>query len=158
MKDEQTMKIRSTKSEDIPALKLVLDGTELFPSEMLPDMLSDFLSDDDSEDVWLTCEVDGIAIGFCYAAPEQLTEGTWNMLAVAVLPTKQGTGVGGAIVKELEANLRKRGHRILIVDTSGADAFAQTRKFYRKNNYVEEACIRDFWAPGDDKVIFWKAL
>ncbi len=152
------MKIRPTKSKDIPALKLVLDGTELFPSEMLSDMVSGFLSNEESEDIWLTCEADGKAIGFCYAAPEALTEGTWNMLAIAVLPERQGSGAGGAIVKELESNLRESGHRILIVDTSGADEFAQTREFYRKNDYSEEARIRDFWAQGDDKVIFWKSL
>ncbi len=152
------MKIRPTKSEDIPALKLVLDGTELFPSEMLPDMVSGFLSHEESEDVWLTCEADGKAIGFCYAAPEALTEGTWNMLAIAVLPEKQGSGAGGAIVRELESNLRANGHRVLIADTSGANEFAQTRDFYRKNDYSEEARIRDFWAEGDDTVIFRKSL
>lgn len=152
------MKIRPTKSEDIPALKLVLDDTELFPSEMLPDMVSGFLSNGGSEDVWLTCEVDGKAIGFCYATPEALTEGTWNMLAIAVLPEKQGSGAGGAIVRELESNLGENGHRVLIADTSGADEFAQTREFYRKNGYSEEARIRNLWAEGDDKVIFWKSL
>lgn len=152
------MKIRPTKSEDIPALKLVLEGTELFPSEMLPDMLSDFLSKDESEDVWLTCEAEGKAIGFCYATPEALTKGTWNMLAIAVLPEMQGLGAGSAIVKELESNLGDNGHRVLIADTSGTDEFAQTREFYRRNGYSEEARVRDFWAEGEDKVIFWKSL
>lgn len=154
----KTVNIRPTKFEDIPALKLVLDATELFPSEMLPDMVSDFLSNDESEGLWLTCEEGGKAIGFCYATPEALTEGTWNMLAIAVLPEKQGSGAGGAIVKQLETRLRESGHRVLIADTSGADEFAQTREFYRKNAYSEEARIRDFWAEGDDKVIFRKSL
>ncbi len=136
----------------------MLDGTELFPSEMLPDMLSDFLSSSEGTDIWLTYEADGVPIGFCYAAPEALTEGTWNMLAIAVLPSKQGLGAGGAIVAHLEDTLRKQGHRVLIADTSGAEAFSQTRAFYRKAGYTQEARIRDFWAQGDDKVVFWKAL
>lgn len=111
-----------------------------------------------TKDVWLTCEMDGTAIGFCYAAPEQLAEGTWNMFAIAVLPEKQGQGVGGAMVKEFESNLRQHAHRVLLADTSGADEFQQTRTFYRKNGYSEEARIRDFWAEGDDKVVFWKSL
>ena len=152
------MNIRPTKSEDIPALKEVLDATELFPSEMLPDMLGGFLSVKESEDVWLTCEADGQAIGFCYAMPEALTEGTWNMLAIAVLPSSQGNGAGHAIVGALESSLRERGNRILIADTSGTADFALTRDFYRKNGYSEEARIRDFWAEGDDKVTFRKAL
>jgi ribosomal protein S18 acetylase RimI-like enzyme len=152
------MNIRQTKSEDLPDLEVVLEETGLFPSEMLSDMIGRFLSEDASEDLWLTYEDDSTALGFCYAAPEQLTEGTWNMLAIAVLPSKQGEGVGAAIVQELEAVLRGRGHRVLIADTSGTEAYSQTREFYRKNGYTEEARVRDFWAPGDDKVIFWKAL
>ena len=80
------MNIRPTKSEDIPALKVVLDETGLFPGDMLPDMLTGFLSAEESEDIWPTCKDGGNAIGFCFAAPEALAEGTWNRLAIAVLP------------------------------------------------------------------------
>ncbi len=157
-KDERPMRIRPTKHDDITALQAVLDGTELFPSEMLPEMVKGFLSNDENSDIWLTCEANGNAAGFCYAVPEQFAEGVWNMLAIAVLPREQGCGCGGAIVKHLEAKLKERGHRILIAETSGTDDFEQTREFYRKNGYTEEARIRDFWAAGDDKVIFWKSL
>lgn len=80
------------------------------------------------------------------------------MLAIAVLPDHQGKGVGGAIVNALEGLLQQGGHRVLIADTSGADAFESTRAFYRKNGYEEAARLRDFWAEGDDKVTFWKSL
>lgn len=157
-KDERSMKIRPTTPDDIPDLQAVLDATELFPSDMLPDMFKRSLSGDQSADMWLTCEMGGKVVGFCYAAPEDMAEGAWNMLAIAVLPTEQGNGCGGAIARHLEDALRKSGQRILLADTSGTDAFAQTRNFYRKNGYSEEARIRDFWAPGDDKIVFWKAL
>ncbi len=152
------MTIRPTNSDDIPYLQEVLNRTELLPGEMLPDMVSGFLADEKSSDIWLTCEAGGKPVGFCYAVPEELAEGTWNMLAIAVLPTEQGSGCGAAMIKHLEGALEKRGQRILIADTSGADGFARTRAFYRKNGYVEEARIRDFWATGDDKITFWKSL
>jgi N-acetylglutamate synthase-like GNAT family acetyltransferase len=114
------MKIRLTKQEDIPALNMVLDGTGLFPSSMLPDMIAPFLFDEEPADVWLTCEVNGTPVGFCYTIPEPLTDGTWNMRAIAVLPELQKHGVGAAIVKALEDRLRDEGHRVLIVDTSRA--------------------------------------
>jgi len=44
------------------------------------------------------------------------------------------------------------------VETSGTADFAATRRFYRQNGYEEEGRIRDFWAAGDDKVIFRKPL
>lgn len=152
------MKIRPTQHDDIAALQQVLDATALFPSELLPDMVGGFLADRESPDIWLTCEADGRPVGFCYAVPEQLADGAWNMLAIAVSPSVQGAGYGGAIVAHLEAALNARGERIVIADTSGTDDFAQTRAFYRKNGYSEEARIRDFWADGDDKVVFWKSL
>jgi ribosomal protein S18 acetylase RimI-like enzyme len=152
------MKIRPTRQDDVPALQEVLHGTELFPAEMLPAMVRGYLTSDESADIWLTCETDGKAGGFCYAVPEELADGAWNMLALAVLPSKQGNGCGGAIAQHLEVELKTRGQRILIADTSGADTFAKTREFYRGNGYVEEARIRDFWAKGDDKVVFWKSL
>ncbi|MEM8839124.1 MAG: GNAT family N-acetyltransferase [Pseudomonadota bacterium] len=152
------MKIRPTKSEDSDALRKVVNKTGLFPADMLPDMLHPFLASQTDEAIWLTCELNGTAIGFCFARPEEMTEGTWNMLAIAVLPEYQGTGAGRLIVKRLEEDLKTRGQRVLIVDTSGADEFSGTRKFYGKIGYTEEARIRDFWAAGDDKVVFWKAL
>jgi N-acetylglutamate synthase-like GNAT family acetyltransferase len=152
------MHIRQTHPKDIPSLQSVIDETGLFPSEMLPDMIEGFFSGDEHQSLWLTCEKDEEIIGFCYAIPEQLTNGTWNMLAIAVHPLKQGGGVGSTIVKHLESALHQRGHRVLIAETSGTDVFSTTRAFYRKNHYTEEARIRDFWAEGDDKIVFWKRL
>ena len=152
------MIVRETLPGDIPGLKRVLDETGLFPSEMLPDLVTSFLSDETSNDVWLTSESAGDAIGFCYAVPEELAEGTWNMLAIAVRPGMHGKGCGGTLVAELEARLSGNGARVLIADTSGTAEYERTREFYRKNGYTEEARIRDYWGPGDDKVVFWKSL
>ena len=152
------MKIRPTHIQDIARLQTVLEETGLFPSEMLPEMMQDFLSNPESQSLWLTCEDQGEPIGFCYAAPEELTDGTWNMLAIAVHPMTQSRGAGAAILASLEALLRERGQRVLIADTSGKDAFSGTRAFYAQNGYTQEARIRDFWAEGDDKITFWKRL
>ena len=152
------MKIRPTQAGDIAALQAVLDATELFPSELLPDMIAPFFGADTPGNLWLSCEMEGSVIGLCYAQPEELTDGTWNMRAIAVAPAHQGQGAGAAITADLEQRLKTMGARVLIVDTSCTDDFAQTRAFYSKNGYETEARIRDFWAAGDDKVIFRKAL
>lgn len=152
-----TTEIRPSTSDDIPALQNVLDQTQLFPSEMLPDMLAPALLDP-SQAVWLTCHFEGAAVGLCYAAPEELADGTWNMLALAVLPELQGKGLGTLLVRAVGQHLKATGQRILIVDTSSTEGFVLTRRFYAQNGYEEEARIRDFWAAGDDKVTFRKAL
>jgi hypothetical protein len=47
---------------------------------------------------------------------------------------------------------------VLIIETSGSDGYEATRRFYRNHGYDEEARIREFYGPSDDKVVFWKAL
>ncbi|MEM9277255.1 MAG: GNAT family N-acetyltransferase [Pseudomonadota bacterium] len=152
------METRLASSEDMNAIGRIAGKTELFPPEMLPEMASDFLNNSKSNEIWLVCEDNNEVIGFCYTVPEELTDGTWNMLALAVDPASQGSGAGSAIVSELERILSNRKQRLLIVDTSGTDAFSLTREFYSKNEYEEEARIRDYWAANDDKITFRKAL
>ena len=134
----------------------ITDETGLFPGDMLPDMFESSTNAGDA--IWLTCEAQGFAIGFCYVEPEKLAEGAWNMLAIAVSPANQTTGAGKALSQHLETTLKKNGARILLADTSGTAEFSGTRAFYKSIGYVEEARIRDFWADGDDKVTFIKAL
>lgn len=151
------VKVKPSQASDIPALKEVLDGTELFPSEMLAEMMEPALSGQ-SEAFWLSAHCDGTPVGLCFTQPEDMAAGCWNMLALAVLPAMQGQGVGRALVRSAEAHLQSLGQRLLIVDTSGTDDFALTRQFYATSGYEEEARIRDFWGEGDDKVIFRKSL
>ncbi len=149
--------IKPTTKDDIRDLQLVLDETGLFPGEMLPDMLAPSIAGE-TDAFWLTYHHNGKAVGLCYTVPEELADGTWNMLALAILPELQGQSLGTALVAAAERHLSGRNHRILIVETSGTDEFVLTRKFYARNGFEEEARIRNFWADGDDKVIFRKAL
>ncbi len=58
----------------------------------------------------------------------------------------------------VENLLREKGHRIILVETSGLPEFELTRKFYDQIGYQREAVIREFYSEGEDKVIFWKKL
>lgn len=149
--------IRLMTPAHLDDLRVVAEETGLFPGDMLDGLAADFLGPD-PQDLWVACLVDGVARGFCFLRPETLTDRTWNMLALAVLPGWQGQGLGRALVRAAEEMLRGRGQRLLIVDTSGTDAFAPTRQFYLRAGYEPAARLRDFWAAGDDKVTFRKAL
>lgn len=150
--------IRKVEKQDLEALKEVLDSIELFPSEMLEDMISPYFQDPDSQEIWITYVEEGKPISIAYCAPEKLTEGTFNLYAIGVRGDIQGKGIGRQMMAFIENELRQHGHRILIVDTSGTDDFQQTRQFYENLAYTKEAVIRDFWEEGDDKVVYWKKL
>jgi ribosomal protein S18 acetylase RimI-like enzyme len=149
--------IRAITPADMPALKGVIDATGLFPSEMLDEMAAPFFGSNAGQEIWLTID-DGGPIAVAYCAPEQLTQGTWNLLLTAVHPDHQGKGRGTALMQHLEQLLQTERQRILLVETSGLPEFERTRAFYKKCGYAEEARIRDFYRAGEDKIVFWKAL
>lgn len=150
--------IRPIRLEDLPALKEVLNSIELFPSEMLEELSHDFLTNPESEEIWFTATINEKPVSIGYCAPEKLTEGTYNLYAIGVRSDIQAGGIGGKMMAYVENVLQQQGQRILIVDTSGTEDFARTRRFYEKLGYTREAVIRDFWAEGDDKVVYWKRL
>ncbi len=149
--------IRPVRATDMAGLKSVIAAVDLFPSEMLDGMAEAYLSGAASEEIWLTVEGDGLA-AIAYCAPERMTSGTWNLLLIAVHPSRQGMGIGAAITQHLEKMLAEQGDRILLVETSSLPEFARTRSFYLKTDYHEEARIRDYYQAGEDKVIFRKVL
>lgn len=150
--------IRKVNKQDLPALKTVIDSSELFPSEMLEEMMSDYFNNPSSQSIWLTTVVDNQPVAVAYCAPEYMTEGTYNLYLIAVHAKYQGQGIGGKIMGYLEDMLRQQGHRILLVETSGNAEFELTRKFYLQHQYNQEAVIREFYQAGEDKVVFWKKL
>ncbi|CAH1001498.1 hypothetical protein LEM8419_02401 [Neolewinella maritima] len=87
-----------------------------------------------------------------------MTEGTYNIYLIAVHPSMQGRGIGSRLMTYVENALRQTGQRILLVETSGLAVFARTRSLSHKLAYTEEARIREFYAAGEDKVVFWKKL
>ena len=150
--------IRKVVKNDVEGLKSVLDSIDLFPAEMLDDMMSNYFDNPESEDIWFTVVQNETPISVGYCVPEKLTDGTYNLLAIGVQNDLQAKGIGGTMMTFIEDYLKNLGHRILIVETSSLPEFQLTRDFYLKRGYILEATLRDFWKEGDDKVIFWKKL
>ncbi len=151
-------KIRPVLKSDIEGLKKVVDSSELFPSEYLDEMISDYLNNPDTQDIWFT-NIDGntpTAIGYC--VPEKFTMGTYNLLAIGVSLDFQRTGVATEMMSYIEQKLKQKDGRILIVETSSDDAQMGARKLYNKIGYTQIAVIKDFWNEGEDKIVFWKKL
>ena len=69
-----------------------------------------------------------------------------------------GNGIGTKLMQCVEDELQDQSQRILLVDTSGTADFERTRKFYDMLGYDREACIRGYYAEGDDKITFRKSL
>jgi ribosomal protein S18 acetylase RimI-like enzyme len=110
---------------------------------------------------WVSAIPSGDVVGATYVAPEPFADRLWNLYFLAVSPRWHGGGTGTQLVSHVEDELGRAGQdvaRVLLVETSSLEQYAGARGFYRARGFDEEARIREFYGPGDDKVVFWKAL
>jgi D-alanine-D-alanine ligase len=107
--------------------------------------------------VALGAELDGRVAGWICWGPTPCTLGTYDLYWMAVEPGLQGSGIGSALLGEMERRLAGVA-RIIIIETAGRDDYAGTRAFYQARGYRAVARIPDFYAPGDDQVVFVKAV
>ncbi len=110
---------------------------------------------DEANELWYV--IDNLG-GVIYSVAEAMTDGTWNILMLLVDPKHHGKGYGRVLMETAEQSLKKKGVRLLVVETSGLDEFSGARAFYAKLGYKEEARIRNFYRFGDDKIILTKEL
>ena len=100
----------------------------------------------------------GQLAGYACFGPTPATDGTYDLYWLAVDPSAQGQGAGRALVRWVEQRLATRGARLLVVETSSRADYGHTRQFYARSGYVEAAAVRDFYAPGDDRIILTTRL
>ncbi len=103
-------------------------------------------------------EDEGKVQGYVCFGPTPLTQGTWDLYWIAVDPESQGRGAGRALLAFAEDSVRRRGGRLLLIETSSQESYGATVRFYERAGYTLEARIRDFYKPGDDKLVFVRQL
>ena len=155
--EEAICVVRPPQRADCASIAAIAEATELFPAALLAGMIAGYF-DGASGDRWFVADLNGEVCGFVFCVAERLADGTWNMLALGVRPDVSGRGVGRALTRYLESELRGAKQRLLIVETAGSERYVRTRAFYKSLGYAQEAVIRDFWEDRLDKVIFCKRL
>jgi ribosomal protein S18 acetylase RimI-like enzyme len=110
-------------------------------------------------------DVEGDAIvGMAYFAPERMTDGTWNLYMLGVLPSHRRGGRASRLIEAVEANLLARTDnrgRLLIVETipeENETDFAAANALYKRHGFAEVARIPEFYAAGTDKLVYAKHL
>ena len=105
----------------------------------------------------LGADVDGRLVGWICWGPTPCTLGTYDLYWMAVDPALQRTGIGTALVAAMERRLAGVA-RLIVVETAGRPDYRDTRAFYQARGYSVAATIADFYAPGDDQVVYVKSL
>ena len=154
--------IRPTLPADTPALIALAQETDVFkPHEIqaLQEVLDDFHSTYHAHGhKSVTHETKGQITAFAYYAPAAMTDRTWYLYWIAVTRRTQARGIGSTLLKHVEQDIQSLRGRILLIETSSLPHYDLTRKFYVKHHYELAAQIAEYYADGDNLVVFRKRL
>jgi len=149
-------------SEDKPAIMQMLqDIPEFKPAEVdiAEEVIDSYIQEPIRSGYQIfVAEVGSSIAGYICYGPTPLTEGTWDIYWLAVNPKQQGQGIGKALLGFAEDKIKKTEGRLVLIETSAKPEYAATKRFYRSEGYELACQIADFYAPGDDKLVFQKQL
>jgi ribosomal protein S18 acetylase RimI-like enzyme len=155
-------KIRFSEMKDIaPVLKL-LEATRFFrPDEILiaEEVITDAASKGPASHYQsYVLQRNNAVIGWVCWGPVPCTLGSYDIYWLGVAPECQGQGLGKKLMDFAEQRIRDAGGRLFIVETSGRESYLPTRTFYEHLGYTPAARVKDFYASGDDKIIYTKPV
>ena len=156
-------RFRSTaRPGDLPALRRLVTATKVFyPEERVIaiELLQERLRiGKKSGYEFIFAELAGELVGYCAWGAVPLTEQSYDLYWIAVMPRCEGLGIGRRLLALAEAAVARRGGGGLYIETSSRAVYLRTRRFYRAASYRQVARLTDFYAPGDDKIVFCKTI
>ena len=152
--------IRPTEPSDTPALVDIARDTLVFREleiVALREVLDDYhATNRNAGHVSVSYEHDGHLAGLAYFAPASMTDRGWYLYWIIVDKALHGRGIGGTLLLHAENSVRALGGRLFLIETSSLPMYEPTRRFYLKHGYDQPCKIPDFYADGDDLVLFTK--
>jgi ribosomal protein S18 acetylase RimI-like enzyme len=156
------VKIRPMLAQDRQPIIKILEATTAFVDadvQIAIELIDCYLADsvNSGYNFWIA-ELDGRSVGYICYGPTPLTQGTWDIYWMATDPQLKGQGIGGALMKLAEDNIRAEGGRLTIIETSSNPHYLEARRFHIAHGYIIVSSIPDFYSPGDNKITFRKLL
>jgi len=158
--------IRPLRRDDRSSVERILRQTKVFLEmevQCALELLDVYLNNAEQKDYRLACAVDDAdqPVGYVCYGPTPLTVGTYDLYWIAVDPAWHGGRVGSFLLEFVEQEICRtasphEGARLLIIETSSLPRYQPAHRLYLRQHYCEVARIPDFYAEGDDRVIYAK--
>ncbi len=150
-------------SPDREQIQTILIRTGFFSAaeiDVAMELVDIFLSRPEQQDYFVyVAESDSARIsGYLCFGPTPLTAGTYDLYWIAVHPEFQNQGIGKKMLTFLEQEVTRLQGRLIIIETSSQKKYASTQAFYLRSGYQLAAQIKDFYQPGDDRMIYSKYI
>jgi len=155
--------IRKMVSKDRDIVWDIIEKTNMFTQaeiDVALELIDIFLTNKKQKDyfIYVAENQSKEVVGYVCYGPTPATEGTYDLYWIAVSVKKQGKGIGKDLLTFIENDVLEQNGRLIIIETSSQQKYQPTQQFYFKNNYQLAARIKDFYRPGDDRMIFVKTL
>ena len=150
------------RSDDRESVRRMVGSTGVFSPveiDVAEELVDDRLERGPESDYhFVIAEHEGRAVGYTCYGQIALTAASYDLYWIAVDKSFHGRKIGRALLEKTEELIRQAGGRQVYIETSNRHHYAPTRGFYLRCGYRQAALLTDFYAPGDDKVIYVKEL
>ena len=148
--------------DDREAVRRMVASTGVFSPvevDVAVELVDDRLESGPQSDYFFVfAEHEGRVVGYTCYGRIPLTEASFDLYWIAVDKSFHGKKIGRALLERTEELIREAGGQQVYIETSNRHHYAPTRGFYLRCGYDQAALLTDFYAPGDDKVIYAKTL
>ncbi len=154
--------IRTVGTKDVPRIREILSSTGNFTEEELKtaiELVEETIHKGEASGYIVAVLASERKIeGYVCYGPTPLTDGVYDLYWIAVDSNSQGKGFGRRLLEYVEKDVRKRGGRMIVIETSSQEKYTPTIRFYESRHYERAARLKNFYKVGDDKLIYLKEL
>lgn len=147
---------------DMQAVGEIVSSTGFFnPAEVdiAVELVEDRLAFGDASGYFFVfAEEAGRVLGYTSYGPIAGTAESFDLYWIAIHRDQQSRGLGRVLMSETERMIRQTGGGRVYAETSGRPHYEPTHIFYERLGFSRETQLKDFYAPGDDKVFYVKVL
>jgi ribosomal protein S18 acetylase RimI-like enzyme len=147
---------------DIGVVKRLVESTGLFsPAEIgvAVELVEERLSKGPASGYeFLFAEAGGEVLGYACYGHIAVTQSSYDLYWIVVDKSQQGRGLGRRLLAAAEERIAAAGGGRVYIETSGRADYQQTQRFYGRCGYTLEARMKEFYGPGDDKLVYVRQM
>jgi GNAT superfamily N-acetyltransferase len=141
---DMTRRAAVFNEEEVDTVRELLDGYAASPEE--------------SGYYFLSCFSHDRLVGFACWGPRALSGNGYDLYWVCADPEVHGKGIGRALMRAMEDEVRARNGVWVVIETSDTDYYAPARRLYERCGYTLAMLLADFYHDGDGLCTYTKRL
>ena len=100
----------------------------------------------------------GAIVAYACFGKDPMTRFTYDLYWIATRAASARQGFGRELFALVEFEIKSRGGRLLMIETSSKEIYRGTNNFYARVGCAFAARLPDYYDDGDDKLIYCKRL